>query len=494
MPNINVLTSDGRIKAIDFSPFGGLDGFLSASNGGGGQVNAVELRKVVGWLNKALIMTGNAVAQLPYKITNEVTGEEIENKIAWGGLKAPQTLIYKLSVSLCGGAAYALPKLISGGILDVQYVAPQTITPRYGASGELVGFTRSVNGATQSLARDEVLYFWLPDDTVEVGVAQITPLRNALLPASLIAAMDNSLRQYGERGFIPPTILAAKGMTNPSDVQRTEAWWNAFLRGWTKTVAKIVNAELMTTQVVGAGMDEMRGTYIEMVTQQIKNISASFGIPVSVFISDENSYATLQGDTRNWYSSGTFVTLYQTIEDSLNVQLFSRFGMQFKFMPETLDVFKDDEAAEIASVQMLTSIIATNPQEMLIASSLVGYEISEEQRKQIEALSATQDAVTETPQAVTPTAQSVTLIEQPKAIALPTAEENAIADEMLKWRDFAGKKRKREFEAKAIPAALALQIRNGLRDAVTSEDIDAVFAAAAGELPVIRLARAIENL
>ena len=76
---------------------------------------------------------------------------------------------------------------------------------------------------------------------------------------------------------------------------------------------------------------------------------------------------------------------------------------------------------------------------------------------------------------------------------LPSDEENEIADEMIKWRKFAEKPRKRDFETKHIPPALAMRINAGIRMAKSQDEIQTVFDSAVAEIPVIMLAKAING-
>ena len=442
---------NGQIKGVDFSLFGGIDGFLSMTSNGGDGSYAVKLRKIVPWLQKAVTMTSGAVAQLPYYI-EDANDEEVDEDTAWGAIRNPQTLIAKVAASLCGGSAYLLADVVSGGIVDLQYLNPTTIQPNFDSNGELIDFTR--NGG-QHYSTEQIIYFWLPDDTVEVGPAQITPLSNALLPASIMAAMDDSLRQYGERGFIPPTILSAKGMTNKTDIERTEKWWNAFIRGWTKTVAKIINAETMTPQVIGAGMDELRGSYTEISTMQIKNIAAAFGIPVSTFLSDENSYATALSDTKLWYSSSEFVKIYQTIEDTLSDQLFSRFGWNMEYTPEQLEAFQTEETDKTGALQTLTTTIKDNPEAVLIAAEIIGYDLTEEQKQAIEELGQAEEQEP-------PAEMQTDMNQEVMDMEPPTEAENMQAAELMKWRKFAETPRRRKYDVKHLPPAIAERIQEQL--------------------------------
>jgi hypothetical protein len=485
---IPILYQNGEQKSIDFSAWGGIDGFLAATSGS--TDNLVQLRKIVPWLNKAVMMTANAVSQLPYEIRR---GDEvIEPATAWGGAEADmQTLLYKVAGSLCSGAAYLLPETTNRAIVGLRYVTPQTIIPQFdSATGELLYFQRSYNGISARILPDDMIYFWLPDDTVEIGAAQVTPLSNAALSAGLLAAMDATLKTYGERGFVPPMFAVADGVPNAAERERAENVLSSFVRGMWRNVVKIINSKSLVPQKLGAGMEELKGVYSEVTRQQIENIAAAFNIPLSLFLSNSANYATSVTDRRLWYESGLFVTLYQCVEDTLNAQLLSRYGVEMKFLPESLDAFQQEENDKSASLASLASTFSTYPNEAIVAAGMLGYDLTDEQIAEIRALGMDdeepQTADTDTPNDMQNDASPM---------ALPTAEENAIAEEMKAWRKFLDRPRKREFEVKAIPPALELKIKAGLLDAGTdAKKLDAVFLEAVKELPEIRLARMVEKL
>ena len=137
-----------NIKSIDFEPWGGLDGFLRAtSNSRGLTSRASLLKSVVPWLAKAVSMTQNAVAQLPFDIVDS-EGNEIDTSTDWGnvvgGIESPRRLMSLLAGSLCGGSAYVLPERTGKMVIDLQYLAPSTITPQYDQTG-VSYFQRSTN-------------------------------------------------------------------------------------------------------------------------------------------------------------------------------------------------------------------------------------------------------------------------------------------------------------------------------------------------------------
>jgi hypothetical protein len=249
----------------------------------------------------------------------------------------------------------------------------------------------------------------------------------------------------------------------------------------------------MDIKVLGAGMDELRGSYIEITNQQIKNIAASFGIPNSTFISDENSYATALSDIKLWYTSSEFVRIYQTIEDTLSSQLWARFGWSMEYEPEKLEAFQQEETDKSGALSTLSGAFATNPGAALVAADVLGYDLTEEQ---IAAIAALGVSATAAPVPVLPV-DPMQMLPSADGMPLPSAEENSIANSLMAWRRFAVKPQNvgHEYDdkSKLIPAALKLRISIGLRAAKSADEMQTVFDAAALELPIIRLADAINK-
>lgn len=383
MDTMRITDLGSGLKGINFEAWGGIDNFLMAtSSGAGGTAKPMLLKRVVPWLAKANNMTANAVASLPFDILKE-NGDIYDTSLDWqnnlGGMPAPSKLIWNLASSLCGGKAYIIPTTTNKGIADLHYCAPHTCVPLITTTG-LVSLSRTSDwGAAgryypagldetderrKSGPSGEMMYFWLPDSDIEIGPAKTHPMSTALTSSELLADMDQTLKTYAERGFVPPTILAAKGMPKGGEVQKAENWWNSFLRGWSNTVGKILNAEALDVKQVGAGFEAMRTVYRDLTKQQIENIGAAHGIPAALFMSDMSFASEVNPIVKIWYSTSEFVSIYQCIQDTFNEQLFNRYGLHMVFKPETLDAFQEDEMKranafrEYVSARIRPSIVA----------------------------------------------------------------------------------------------------------------------------------------
>ena len=92
-----------NLKAIDFDMWGGIDGFLAATSGGS-VTRASALKSVVPWLAKAVSMTSNAVASMPFEIVKP-SGEVVDTSSDWsnvvGFIDEPRRMMQLLASSLC---------------------------------------------------------------------------------------------------------------------------------------------------------------------------------------------------------------------------------------------------------------------------------------------------------------------------------------------------------------------------------------------------------
>jgi len=475
----------GQYKSFDFSPWGGIDGFLEMSKNSSQNGSVYKAR--VPDLLRAVDMTATAVATLPFDICDEQENI-IDSSVDWqnkvGGFDNPQRLIYLIASSLCGGEAYVLPELTSRVVFSLQYLAPHTITPQMDRNG-LQYFDRITDqGISERIMPENILYFWLPDSDVELGPALSHPLGAAASAAGLSLNMANSLNKISERGFIPPTIMGVDGMTLPGEKERVEKWWNSFLRGAFAQIAKIVNAQKVTITQVGAGMEQLKGTYVELKREASEDVAKAFGIPAAIFMSDKAYAAEYNALIKQWYSNSIFTTIYHTIEETFSDQLLKRWGYKMYFRPESIDAFQEDENERGQAVSVLTNAINTNPKIAYLVMDILGYDLTEEQESELEEIVNE----TETRQEEDREMQQESMNEpddkpEPREqVAVRSVNLTPpMMTDLKTWCDMAkrfyskGKPIPIDFECKALPEEMALPIRDKLRNAKTELDIIKAF-------------------
>lgn len=495
------LQNGNGLKGINFDAWGGIENFLrETSTGAGGTAKPQLLRRVVPWLAKANDMTALAVASLPFVLQRD-DGSEFDSSREWqnrlGGIPSPEKLFYKLASSLCLGKAYAIPQYTSRMIVDMHYCAPHTVVPLITVQG-LQQFSRTSDwGASGTYApmgmydpeevaaknyTGEMIYFWLPDADVEIGPAKTYPGGTALLASELITAMDSTLQIISERGFVPPTLLSVKGMVGQGEREKTEAWYNRFLRRWTETVAKIINSDTMDIKTIGAGMEDLKGIYTELKKQAIEDVGTAHGIPAALFMSDMAFATEVNPMIKIWYSTSVFIKIYTCIQDTLSEQMFSKYGLKMKFLPDTIDAFQEDETSRAAAYGQY---VGTGMRPSL-AAEMLGLELPE--GVEYEALDEKFDNSLSKPE--TPNTNPMIGDEMPGSDELnglpgpaniPPALTAKQINDLALWSQMSirffrkGKGKAIDFECKALPESIAAPIRAKLEKATTEADIIKAF-------------------
>lgn len=494
------IVNDGKnIKGIDFTAFGGFEGFLQAtSNGAGNTSTGAMLKRVVPDLAHGVDMTAVAVSSLPFEIVDE-SDEVVDDSENWknkvGGMKDPSRLLYLLASSLCGGSAYLYPKATNRMVADFQYFTPNSIVPQINQNG-LQFFQRSSDlGKSERIEIKDLLYFWLPDSDVEIGPALNHPLGNATLAASSLLNMSGAMNIMAERGFIPPTMLGTKGMPEGAERTKTEEFFNRFLRGWFKVAAKVVNTEVLSVVPLGAGMEALKTSFVEISRQQTEEIAKCFGIPTALFMSDNAFASEFDALVKMWYETSRFKSIYQTIEETFNTQLLNRWDYRLLFRPERLDAFQEDEVKRAASVSSYVNAINTSPDTAKFVMDFMGVDLSEEQGAELEKLIAKKNEAAEKLEEQTKLAQankpnpnaplmdmSKEKPKQDKPMPVKTITLNADeVKDLALWRQMAtrffrkGKGMASDFECKALSEEIAGPIRVKLAEAKNELDIVKAF-------------------
>lgn len=474
----------GNTKSFDFSPWGGIEGFLEASKTGAGG----NYKAVVPDVLRAVDMTGTAVSSLPFEVCDKA-GNVIDSSGEWknkaGGIDNPKRLLYLIASSLCGGAAYALKDQTPRAMINVQYCAPHTIAPYIDING-LQYFDRSTQqGKYERIMPENMLYFWLPDSDVEVGPALSHPLGTAAGSANLSMNMTNSLSSISQRGFIPPTVLAVSGgSVQQGEKEKIETWWNSWLKNAFSQLVKVINGDKVEIKQVGAGMEQLKGTFVELKREAKEDISQAFGIPSGLFMSD-NAFATeFNALVRMWYSSSIFVTIYKTIEETLNNQWLNDKGYYFYFRPDALDIFQTDEAIRATAVSSLVSAVDKSPKVARFVMGFLGYDFSDEQEAQLDEIVNEKDKAAqdmggkpEIPQTAKEETKPEELVEEMRSVRLTAP----MLKDLKTWADMSlrfmrkGKSLPIDFECKSLSDSMADEIRDKLRVAKNEGDVLKAF-------------------
>jgi hypothetical protein len=143
----------------------------------------------------------------------------------------------------------------------------------------------------------------------------------------------------------------------------------------------MLNAEEIKPVVVGDGIDGLQDS--ELTKEKREDISTALGIPQSLLWSSEagglGGAGVVDKDDYHFYDK-TIVPECESIQFVLNTQVFEPRGYRLEFLPETLDIFQEDEKARAMSLGYLVN--AEMP--LVMSLRVLGYELTDEQWAQLE--------------------------------------------------------------------------------------------------------------
>jgi hypothetical protein len=422
-----------------------------------------------------------AIADLPFTIygkgDNEVDNSD-EYKNVCGFLPNPRNFLWLTEAALVGyGKAYWLKRSnVYKVTKEMQYFVPTSVTEILDTTG-LVRFERNNGKNTAQYKPDDILYTWLPDPSVEIGPPTVYPLASALLSAKALELINVFIKNYMERGAVKALLLAAKNMPSEEEANRVETWFNKFMRGVTNLKWKVFDAEAITPTIVGEGLEAFKGiTVVDDLTRQIHTAMGTRHM-----LEDEN-YATADVRQREFYTN-TIVPEARIIGDALNQQMLQPLGYRIEFNPERLEVFGDDEAANMTAFGTLAgSLTSASPEVVELSLSLAGVVLTEEQQAMLDAIKATKEE------------NKQKLEEQMNKPATSTDNETATdpkldkqAQDLEKWQRKAIKRIGKDvpFTSDAIPESVQDCIHQALADCKCEDDIKTLFQSHVGTSEVV---------
>jgi HK97 family phage portal protein len=446
----------------------------------GGDTEAADLQayyKAIPWLYRGVAIRANAVAEMPfsiYKGETEIDGSK-EYKNVVGFLPNPGALFGLVEAALTiWGYAYLFRKRSAFKTLDLRYMLPTSIVEKINTAGE-IAFTRNENGKPVDYTTDDLVYFWRHDPFVEIGPPQSSPALAAASAAGVLLNVDKFAAAFFERGAIKATLLTTENIV-PLERERLKAWWQRMFSGikaaWQ---TDIVNAKAVTPVVVGEGLESLENS--DLTESKRIDIAAALGIPYSVLFSNASNRATAEQDDLHLYTK-TVIPDAEFIAAVLNDQVMSKAGYKLIMTPQNLDLFQVDEAERADSLEKLIAALE-KPEEFLLASDILGYEINPDIYKKIEAMVAQKRQAAERMEVVT--AQPVQPEPQPEPEPAPPPTNQRAVD-LEKWRTKAikrikaGKPASCQFDSQAIDILTHASIGGALEGAKTEDDVKIIFA------------------
>jgi hypothetical protein len=324
-----------------------------------------------------------AIADLPFTIYNQ-RGDEVDNsddyKNVVGFMPNPRKFLWMTESALVGyGRAYWLKKSNIYNITkEMQYFLPTSIECELTSKG-LESFRRNNGLNTTKYKPEEILYVFLPDPSVEIGPPTVYPLASAMLSAKSLERINVFINDYMARGAVKAMLLSAKNMPSQEEAARVETWFNKFMRGVGNLRWKLFNAEEIKPTIVGEGLEAFKG--ISIIDDLTRQVHTAMG--TRHMLEDEN-YATADVRQREFYLT-TVVPDARIIGDAMNEQILGPMNLRIEFDPERLEVFGDDEAANMTAFSTVSSSLSNSSPEVIeLALSLAGVVLTQEQEDMLD--------------------------------------------------------------------------------------------------------------
>lgn len=420
-----------KVKALRVSDFPEEAWVVFGEGGSAADKSLEELYGVVDYLYRGVTLRAQKLSSVPFVIMkgkrtffDSEHGAPPPKGFAW--FDDLSNMLELIEAATClSGRAYVRPiKSNYNLISELQWFLPTSVQPKFTDTGDIAYWERQVSrGNTERLKAEEVLYFWPPDPTVEVGPARRFDGKAAMKAAGVLANMDTFLEAYFSRGAIKVTLLTTDGVVTKENRALLKDWWGRVTGGISKAFgAEVINAGKVTPVVIGEGIKDLENT--ALTNEKREAICAALGVPPSKMLPSAANYATKQSDDVMLVSD-TIVPELRWIGRALNKQLFNQMGLSIVFQPESLSEMQVDENERAASLVSLTS--AGMP--LLLACEVLGYNLPDEWMKKLEDEEARKEEMRESAAAGLQLAQQAAEQQQGQPqIEATEQEEKSIVD------------------------------------------------------------------
>lgn len=412
MPKI-IITDGSRTRSKNIKSSFGIDPWQDETPGVWvPDKSASQLAKdsrLVPSMYSGIYARAQAMGDMPFSIYNLSSKKQIDDSVDYqnvcGFLPNPTQFFWMTEASLCtyGQCYYFRGKgVLSGKDKELKYWMPDSVVPYFDRNKGLVNLLRTVDN--NRYQPEEVLIFWLPDPSIEIGPPVVYPFSSAMIAAEANGSITTWVRDYMKRGAIKAMLLAVDGLPDASERERIETWFNRFMSGVRGLGWKLFNASTVKPTIIGDGLDALKGLTVNADLRY--DIHTALG--TRHLLEDEN-FATANARERQFINF-TVMPDARFIEQRLNTDMFNPAGMRLHFEPERLnsfEVLKAERAASLANLYNVFSQNVTSDVALEMAMDLTGYDLTDSQKELfLKGIAAKQKAQqTAPPEPVQPVAQ-----------------------------------------------------------------------------------------
>ncbi len=437
-------------------------------------ITGIAAYQRVPWIYRATRLRSGKMAALPFTLTRNDDDTDLsllpEYQALMGKLRM---LIQRNEAALCiYGAAYNVLETNRFGMRrSLRWLLPPSIQPVIDPEHGLTAFTRSRGQQQITMPLfdpakprpGQLLWYWEPNIAGEDGPGQSVAYA-ALRKANALDKMDAAVQQFFERGMIRATILTVEGNPPQAEMTKLEAWWKRLFSGVKGAWNTAAFRAQVKPQVIGDGLEAVSNTALS--DDQVESIIATFGVPMSLMLSNAANYATAVQDALAMYTN-TIIPQWDAVHSEPLNAFLSLDGLRLSVDTSRIEEY---QSHQLETAEQITKLVGMPV--MTIDEGRAWLGLPPLERTQ---MIAPPPSPAPTPEPPAPTAEENTTPD-----GEPALPDNVRAD-LDRWRTKA-LKRLREgkaaavgFDSAAIPPLWRTEITAGLRGATTSAAVRAVF-------------------
>lgn len=415
---------------------------------------------------RAVRLRAGAVSKAEVVLTR---GDDTE-PIDWMYETDPQDMLWHIEANLClAGMSCWTPVKRGAQVVDWEELNPFDIevrTEKTAKDGTVIYFKQKSTGEqwVNAPRRNQYEMLYIPEYNPQ----------NPLLPGQSMAAVslgDSGLLQYlqifaskfFEGGAMPVTLLAID-QASDAEIKRVEGFFKRSASG-IKNAFKILGVRAGAIQPTMLTQPIKDLAIPELHQQARHNMAVGFEIPQTM-LEDAANFATAIEHHQGFYED-TVMPRSRMITNAMTRQMFKGY-IKVTQNFNKLSMFQVDEEMRARVVSSYYAVTG----DKVMAFELAGVELSDDQLAKLE------DKQDEKDERVDEMTANLT---GDKPEEDKPEEEDPANEDMKRWKRKALKRLKDgkpaycEFASEYIPAELSEQIKAGLQNAVTIDDVIAVF-------------------
>lgn len=362
-----------------------------------------------------------------------------ETEVDWPFPCDMRDLIWRMEADLLGAGVATVLKLRNRvRVLDLQRLNPFTVAIHYDNAN---GLTFSQAGKVWPESDMVYVKEFSYSDDVTSGASTVQACLN---DAGLMNYQTRFASRFFENGAMPIILISADGTLVEDETKRIQNFFSKLASGVGNAWRVLATRTKLTPAVVSQDLDKM--TMPELYAQATSNIANAFGIPVTMFMGDDN-YASADSHRMGFWQD-VIRPRAKLIESAFNRQVFKPLGMELEFSFDEMDIFQTDEV-ERASAFATYVNAGVNPE---VVKEMLGIDAPEDMP-----------------------------FMSPKPEPVEVENPIDVTAEFEKWERKALKRLKEgktadcEFESALIPEVVQDEIHNALKLCIEPDEVKRVF-------------------